>query len=79
MQVYLPDELYEAIKARRLRASEILQKAVRAELRRLDVLAETDRYLEELRSGVGAPRQAERTRARDLAIRVSNRSRRKAG
>jgi hypothetical protein len=79
MQVYLPDELYEAVKTRRLPASEILQKAVRAELRRLDVLAETDRYLEALTSQVGAPRPAERTRARALAARVANRSRRKAG
>lgn len=78
MQVYLPDELYGAVKTRRLPASEILQKAVRAELRRLDVLAETDRYLEELTSQVGAPRSAERTRARALAARVANRSRRKA-
>jgi hypothetical protein len=79
MQVYLPDELYEAIKTRRLPASEILQKAVRAELRRLDVLAETDRYLEELTSRVGVPREVDRARARALATRVSNRSRRKAG
>ena len=32
MQVYLPDDLYELVKARGLPASELLQKAVRAEL-----------------------------------------------
>ena len=44
MQVYLPDDLYKLVKARSLPASELLQKAVRAELRRLELLAETDRY-----------------------------------
>ena len=39
MQVYLPDELYNLVKKRRLPASELLQKAVRAELRRRDLLA----------------------------------------
>ena len=48
MQVYLPDDLYAVVKKRRLPASELLQKAVRAELRRLDLLAETDRYLADL-------------------------------
>jgi hypothetical protein len=45
MQVYLPDDLYELVKSRGLPASELLQKAVRAELRRQDLLAESDRYL----------------------------------
>ena len=31
MQLYLPDDLYEMVKARGLPASELLQKAVRAE------------------------------------------------
>lgn len=44
MQVYLPDDSYGLVKKRRLPASELLQKAVRAELRRLDLLAESDRY-----------------------------------
>jgi hypothetical protein len=48
MQVYLPDDLYELVKTRGLPASELLQKAVRAEGRRLDLLAEADRYLAEL-------------------------------
>lgn len=41
MQIYLPDDLYGLVKARGLPASELLQKAVRAEVRRLDLLAET--------------------------------------
>ena len=79
MQVYLPDELYDALKARELPASELLQKAVRNELRRLDLLAESERYLRELRAEVGEPRPSERARARALAGRIAARSRRKAG
>ena len=54
MQVYLPDELYNLVKKRRLPASELLQKAVRAELRRRDLLAASDRYVADLVSQVGA-------------------------
>ena len=79
MQVYLPDELYDVVKTRRLPASELLQRAVQAELRRLDLLEESDRYLGELVSQVGEPRSAERVRARAVAGRIAGRARRKAG
>lgn len=79
MQVYLPDDLYALLKARKLPASELLQNAVRAELRRLDLLAETDRYVAELVAQVGEPTKAERARARAVASRVAGRGRRKAG
>jgi post-segregation antitoxin (ccd killing protein) len=79
MQVYLPDDLYTVVKARGLPASELLQKAVRAELRRLDLLAETDRYLAELIAEVGPPAAAQRTRARAVARRVARRPAQKAG
>jgi hypothetical protein len=79
MQVYLPDELYDLVKTRRLPASELLQRAVRAELRRLDLLEEGDRYLSDLVSQVGEPRAAERARARAVAGRIARRARRKAG
>lgn len=79
MQVYLPDDLYKLVKARGLPASELLQKAVRAELRRLDLLAETDRYVKELVAEVGPPAAAERTRAAALARRLSRRPARQAG
>jgi post-segregation antitoxin (ccd killing protein) len=55
MQVYLPEAMYERVKARGLRVSAPLQKAVQAELRRQDLLAETDRYLADLIAEVGAP------------------------
>jgi len=78
MQVYLPDDLYAVVKKRRLPASELLQKAVRAELRRLDLLAETDRYLADLASQVGEPSSTERSRARAVAQRIAKRPTRKA-
>ena len=79
MQVYLPDDLYQKVKSRGLPASELLQKAVRAELRRLDLLAETDRYVEQLLADVGAPTERELREANTVAGRVARRRARKAG
>ncbi len=79
MQLYLPATLYEQVKARKLPASELLQDAIRAELRRLDLLAETDRYLEDLVDQVGEPTAADRARARELAKRIRRPPRRRAG
>ena len=70
LQVYLPNELYRAVKERQLPASELLQRAVRAELRRLDLLEETDRYLSELVDEVGEPSTASLARAERIAQRV---------
>jgi post-segregation antitoxin (ccd killing protein) len=66
MQLYLPEELYRQVKARGLPASELLQQAVRAELRRQDLLIETDRHLASLIDDFGAPTLADRARARKL-------------
>jgi len=55
MQVYLPEDLYRAVKDRGLPASELLQRAVQAELRRQGLLEETERYLQDLVAEVGAP------------------------
>jgi len=63
MQVYLPDDLYAELKARGLPASELLQEAVRAELRRQALLDETDAYLTELIDEVGEPTPDEVARA----------------
>jgi hypothetical protein len=79
MQVYLPDELYEQVKARGLPASELLQNAVRAELRRQELFSETDRYLADLVAEVGPPGEAQRSRASALARRIARRSPRQAG
>ena len=79
MQVYLPDSLFEQVKARGLPASELLQKAVRAELRRLDLLAETDRYAADLVAEVGPPTASQRTRATAVAQRLARRPARQVG
>ena len=79
MQVYLPDELYRLVKKRRLPASELLQSAVRAEVRRLDLLSETERYTSALIAEVGEPGTAERSKAKALAQRIGRRATRKVG
>jgi post-segregation antitoxin (ccd killing protein) len=71
MQVYLPDDLYEQVKARHLPASELLQAAVRAEVRRRDLQAEADTYLAELVHEVGEPSPQERARADLIARRAA--------
>jgi hypothetical protein len=79
MQVYLPDDLYKLVKARGLPASELLQKALRAELHRLELLTETDRYVADLVAEVGPPTTAQRARASAVARRLSRRPTRQAG
>lgn len=79
MQVYLPDDLYKQVKARGLPASELLQKAVRAELRRMELLAETERYVADLVAEVGPPTAAQRTRATAIARRLARRPTRQVG
>jgi hypothetical protein len=74
MQVYLPEELYRAVKERSLPASELLQEAVQAELRRLALNDEADRYLDELITEVGEPGQRDLARAEAIARRISDRA-----
>jgi hypothetical protein len=75
MQVYLPDELYRAVKRQRLPASELLQRAVRGELRRRQLLAEGDRYLAELVAEVGEPTPAQQSDADELVANIVRRTR----
>lgn len=70
LQVYLPEDLYKEVKARHLPASELLQEAVRMEVRRQEVLAEGDRYLEELIDEVGQPSRRAVARAEAWARRL---------
>ncbi len=70
MQVYLPDDLYRAVKDRRLPASDLLRRAVQAELRRQTLLAETTRYVDELVAEVGAPDQAAVAKAEAVARQI---------
>lgn len=73
MQVYLPDDLYRELKARDLPASELLQRAVRDEVRRLDLLEAARRHEEALAAEVGEPATAERERAELIARRLTRR------
>jgi post-segregation antitoxin (ccd killing protein) len=72
MQVYLPDDLFAEVKSRKLPASELLQSAIRTEVRRRELLAETDRYIDELAAEVAAPTAAEVKNA----VRIAKRTRR---
>ncbi len=78
MQVYLPDDLYKLVKKGRLPASELLQEAVRAEVRRRALLHETDKYIADLSAEVGRPSARQRSRANEIATQVLQRSRRRA-
>jgi len=73
MQVYLPDDLYQEVKARHLPASELLQRAVRDEIQRLDLLAAARRHEEVLAAEVGEPGASERERAELIARRLTRR------
>jgi post-segregation antitoxin (ccd killing protein) len=79
MQLYLPENLYELVKSRGLPASELLQNAIRAEVRRLDLLSETDRYVAGLIAEVGMPTEKDREHAAALTRRLDRRVSRKAG
>jgi post-segregation antitoxin (ccd killing protein) len=76
MQVYLPNDLYSALKRQRLPASELLQEAVRLELRRRHLQETTDEYLAELIAEVGTPTDRERARAEAIARRLSRKAHR---
>jgi hypothetical protein len=77
MQIYLPDDLYEAVKEGRLSASELLQEAVRTELRRRELIARSEQYTADLAKRVGEPTSRQRTRAaaraRQIAVRRAER------
>ena len=79
MQVYLPDSLYREVKARGLPASELLQKAVIAEVRRQELEARADEYLDELIAEVGEPSESEIAHADDTARRLQNQASAQAG
>lgn len=79
IQIYLPDDLYDAVKERGLPISELSQAAVRDTLRREALRAETDRYLDELAGKLGGPpTQAELTAADRWIRRATPATKRKA-
>jgi hypothetical protein len=70
IQVHLPDGLYRDVKRRGMSPSELLQAAVRAELERLEKVAELERYLAELGPELGKPSAADKAWARAVRDRV---------
>jgi post-segregation antitoxin (ccd killing protein) len=70
LQVYLPDDLYRAVKDRGLPASDLLRRAVQAELRRQTLLEETARYVAGLVAEVGTPDDAAMAKAEAVADEV---------
>jgi hypothetical protein len=79
MQVYLPEDLYQQVKASGLPVSEILQKALATELRRRELLAETEKYLAGLTDKFGEPTPAEQARADAWVRKAARRPARKVG
>ena len=77
MQVYLPDDLHAAVKEHGFPASEMLQNAVREELRRIELIKAGEEYLEMLRAEVGPstpePGATRKSWARDGSGERSNR------
>ena len=67
IQVYLPDDLHKAVKKHGLSASKLLQEAVRADIDRLEALAETSRYLDEMHEHVGRPSAEDYARAEEMS------------
>ncbi|MDE0374790.1 MAG: hypothetical protein OXK16_02355 [bacterium] len=78
IQVYLPDDLYREVKDRGFSPSKLLQEAVRVELRRQQLLGETDSYLAEVLSEVGEPDAEDYAWAQTLAGRIARRAQREA-
>jgi len=74
-----PRELYRGVKDPGLPASELLQEAVKAELRRLRLLEATDQYLDELVDEVGEPTPDDVARAERIARQLRERAERVAG
>lgn len=74
MQVYLPDALYREVKERGLPASELLQEAVAAELRRQELEARAEEYLADLIAEVGEPSEADIARTDEIARRLQDRA-----
>lgn len=74
VQVYLPDDLYQAVKELGLPASELLQEALRGEMRRRRLLDATDEYLAELIAEVGEPSAEDKAWAKALVDRIAQRA-----
>ncbi len=74
LQVDLPEDLYRAVKELGLPASELLQEALRGEMRRRRLLDATDEYLAELIAEVGEPSAEDKAWAKALVDRIAQRA-----
>jgi hypothetical protein len=74
IQLYLPDPLFEAVKDLELPASEMLQKAVSAELGRREKLAELDSLIAKLEAEVGPPSASDLAWAEHIEQLLNDRS-----
>ncbi|MHB8512372.1 MAG: hypothetical protein ACYDCC_09330 [Actinomycetota bacterium] len=79
MQVYLPDDLYKQVKKRKLPASELLQEAIRREVKRRDLEKEADKYFAELQAEVGDPLPEDIARAKEFVRGLRKPRKRRAG
>lgn len=68
VQIYLPDDLHQAVKELQLPISELAQHAVRVELRRRQLAAVADQYLSQLAVELGGPPTADELAAADAWI-----------
>jgi hypothetical protein len=68
VQIYLPEDLHQAVKELELPISELSRHAVRLELRRRELAAEADRYLAELALELGGPPTVDELAAADAWI-----------
>ena len=78
MQVYLPESLYTEAKSRSLPVSELLQEAIRVEVRRRELSEAAADHLSDLLAEVGEPGPADSAWAQDLARRLARRAERAA-
>lgn len=70
MQIYLPDDLYAEVKTRKLPASELLQKAIRAEIRREDQLLAMAEFVEDAIHEFGEPSAEALAEAEEFVARI---------
>jgi hypothetical protein len=68
VQIYLPDDLHQAVKELGMPISELAQQAVRTELCRRKLAAAADRYLAEIAMELGGPPTADELAAADAWI-----------
>ncbi|GAB3945530.1 hypothetical protein GCM10029976_071470 [Kribbella albertanoniae] len=70
IQIYLPDDLYAEVKTRKLRASELAQHALRAEIRRQELIEAARAWLAEQNAEHGEPSEEDLIWAAEVVARM---------